>query len=105
MLIDQVGHSLELNDDCPKADEVGLVLLNERPALIKQTEFGLWDIRYLLQLQLDFQAFLVNRFDKTTTLVVIDFKAGADDAVRLFLVNNVHHTTPCLHSCNSCYSW
>src|SRR5688572_18275927 len=88
----QMG-GLQLNDDPLKADEVRQIALFEGSPLVREGESDLWDERNALQTKLELQALLVHRLKEPAPLLLIDLKAGAEEAVRVLLVEQFHGST------------
>ncbi len=87
MFIDQRGHRLDLDNDFFIADEIRGKCLNKcTPAILQRLRWfrEKWNA---LGFELNFQAFVVYRFEKTAALIFVDSKAGADDGVAFRFVN------------------
>ena len=87
MFINQRGHRLDLDNDFFIADEIRGKCLNEcTPAILQRLRWfrEKWNA---LGFELNFQTFVIYRFEKTAALIFVDSKAGADDCVAFLLVN------------------
>ena len=87
VFINQRGHRLDLDNDFFIADEIRGKCLNEcTPAILQRLRWfrEKWNA---LGFELNFQTFVIYRFEKTAALIFVYSKAGADDGVAFRLVN------------------
>ncbi len=87
VLIGQLLHGLQFQDDLLKAYEVRFVLLAQRVPLVLQCEGLLWYKGYLPQPEFDLQALLIYWFQKSTAFFPVDFIACPDDLVGFLFVD------------------
>src|SRR5512140_2808271 len=81
VFINQRRHRLDLNDDFVIAKEIRRERLEKRtPAMLQSLQWfrEKWNA---LGFELNFQTFVIYRFEKTAALIFVDSKAGADDGV------------------------
>ena len=83
VLVDQLPHRLDLDDDLPEANEVRLIRLFEALAAVAQRQLRLSDERDVLVRELQRQTFLINGFQESATLPIVDFETGTHDLVAL----------------------
>src|ERR1035441_8742527 len=86
MFVGQHGNGLEFHDDFLEADEVGFVGLAKETALVLQAQRFLGGKRDALQAKFNLHALLIHGFQKTAALLLVNFEASADDAVRFVFV-------------------
>ena len=89
MLVAQLPDCLDLDDDALEAEEVRLVELIETLALVSECETWLLDKGDFPGAELDCQTRLVDGLEKSTALLFVDLQTRPDDAVALFLENNM----------------
>src|ERR1700722_7906009 len=94
MLINELRERLDFHDDFVEASEVRFVNLLENPSLVADLQLGFWNEWQSTQTQLDFQTLLIDQFEKSAALVVVDLKTGSNDGVRFILVNDLRHARP-----------
>jgi hypothetical protein len=94
MFVGQLPYGFDLDNGFVKAMEVGPVGLLERPIFRRQLEFRLTTEWNATQFELDFETFLVHRFQEAGTLVVVDLEAGPDDGVCLVFEQDFHWSSP-----------
>ena len=87
MLIDQRGDSLDLENDFFIANEIRGKCLNKCTPAILQSLRWFRKEGNSSKFELNCQALVVNRFEKTAALIFVNSKAGADDGVAFRFVN------------------
>ena len=87
VFINQRGHRLDLDNDFFVANEIRGECLNECTSAILQCLRRFREKWNPLGFELNFQTFVIDRFEKTAALIFVDSKAGADDCVAFLLVN------------------
>ncbi len=83
MFVAQLGYRFDLEDDLPEADEVRLIAMFQRPIFISQYKLSLRSERNSAKAEFDLQALLINRFQKSRSLDLIDLKASSHDPITL----------------------
>src|SRR4030095_5273005 len=87
VFINQRGHRLDLDNDFFIADEIRGKCLNEcTPAILQRLRWfrEKWNA---LGFELNYQTFVIYRFEKTAALIFVDSKACTDDCVAFLFVN------------------
>src|SRR5213080_295774 len=87
VFVSQRGHRLDLDNDFFIADEIRGKCLNEcTPAILQRLRWfrEKWNA---LGFELNFQTFVIYRFEKTAALIFVDSKAGADDGIAFRFVD------------------
>jgi len=85
VFVGQGGDRLNLHNHLIEAEKVGDEALCQRVPLVGQGKLFLSIEPNVLHPQFDLKAFLVNRLRETASLLVVDLKAGTDQAVGLLL--------------------
>src|SRR6266480_4960870 len=91
MLVGQYEDRFQFDDNFFKADKIRRVTLRQNTPAVAEGERRFMNCWNSLIFEFDPQAFLINRLQKTTTLLVVNFETGADDRVALLLVNDFCH--------------
>ena len=87
MVIAQRRRSFDFQDDFAIADEIRGKCLNEcTPAILQRLRWfrERWNA---LGFELNFQTFVIYRFEKTAALIFVDSKAGTNEGVAFRLEN------------------
>src|ERR1700681_3824264 len=102
VLIDQCRNGFDFDNDPIVADEIGGERLNESTVAISQGLRRLRQERHALRFKFNFQALVVNGFEKAAAFLFVNGKTRADDGVALVFVKQ-----PSLSfvSCHSRVSW
>ena len=85
-----IGHGrngFDFDNDFAVTNEIGRECLNKRTAAILEGLRWFREKGNVLQLKFDFQAFVIDRFEKTASLLFVNGKARADDGVAFVFVN------------------
>src|SRR5438093_8832326 len=90
VLIGQLFDRFDFQNDFVKANEVGLVRMLEKVALIAELQGSLGAKRNILQPQFNFEALLINRLYEAAALLLVQLETRAHDRVALLLVNYLH---------------
>ncbi len=77
----QSGNRLQLDDYIPETDEIGLVELFQRPALVGKAQSGLFLEGDARVLELEGQSLLVDRLQKPGAQRVVDLETGSADGI------------------------
>jgi len=85
----QTGNRLDLDDNAPETDKIGLVGSIEFRALVAQVQHLLGFKRNLLSAEFNFQTFLVYSLQKTATHFVVHSETCTQDPIRLFFVREM----------------
>jgi hypothetical protein len=88
--VGELGNGLDFEDDLVETDEVGLVGLLQEPSLIPQLQISLRVERDPAHPQLQFQALVVDGFEKASPLLVVHFKARSHDPIALVRIDDLH---------------
>ena len=86
MFVHQGGNCFQLYDDLSETNVIRLIDLGQGSSAIAEDKRWFADCRNLLVLKLDAQTFLINGLEKAAPLLIVDFEAGANNRVALFLV-------------------
>ena len=87
MFVTQRRCGLELEKDFVVANEIGTERLNKRATAVLQSVRRFGAKRNALEFKFNLQAFVVNRFVKPASLVLIDRETGAHDYVAFMFIN------------------
>src|SRR5208283_3026809 len=88
MFVAQLRHRFDFEDDLPEAHEVRLVPVFQRPIFISQYKLSLWSERNSTKVEFDLQALLINRFEESRSLDLVDLKASPHDPITLIRKQN-----------------
>jgi len=94
MFVAQLGYRFDLEDDLPEAYEVRLIAMFQRPIFISQYKLSLRCKRNSTKAEFDLQALLINRFQKSRSLDLIDLKVSPHDPITLVLKQDHNPSLP-----------